>query len=251
MEDNPKMFKLNYGLLIGILGVLIAIFSIIYSTKDKSPVYTVSNPNLIAQTIQGENNLKITWNGENINNVASVTVAIWNKGRQYIDKSDISTDDPIQVVPSDHNSKILAVYVLKTSRPNLNFDTNINSNKSGYDYVIINIEGDEALEYMDGLVLHILYTGSINNTWDVTGRIKGVPNGIVKQNNVTLNKTNLPPFEALFFPFFTIVGVCALIYKAKRFKIIDAGTLILTIMSFAAVCYSLYLQHSVIPIWLR
>lgn len=136
----------------------------------------VSPAELVAETVKGEEQLKILWNDHAIQNAASVQVAFWNNGSQFIDTSDIPPDDPIKIV-ADASVKILAVSPLSSSRNSLFFDSHTATDANGADSAVIGIRGNEALEHFDGAVFQILYSGPLDTHWRVTGRVKGAAQG--------------------------------------------------------------------------
>jgi cytochrome b subunit of formate dehydrogenase len=83
--------------------------------------------------------------------------------------------------------------MLKTSRPNLRFDTTIETSPDGIGSVLIKIKGDEALEKFDGVLFHILFSGSQNINWKVIGRIKGAPEGFQPKDWAKIHSTRYPP----------------------------------------------------------
>lgn len=123
-------------------------------------------------------NSKIFWGNKQVENVTSVKAGIWNNGSQFIDKSDITSTTPIRISPLQ-KVDILAVRVLKTSRPTLEFDSSIELDVDGIEGVVINIRGDDAFEKFDGVLFHVLFSDpeAQECTWEVGGRIKGVPRG--------------------------------------------------------------------------
>jgi hypothetical protein len=150
------------------------------SRSSREPVFVVSPPELVAQTVNGEANLKILWQDKEIQNAASVKIAFWNHGSQYIDKNDISNTDPIRLQSSE-KVRILSVSQLGGSRNAVKFSWHKETNTAGAESAVLNIEGDEALERFDGAAFHVLFSGPLDSQWIVTGRIKGVPAGFVKK----------------------------------------------------------------------
>lgn len=150
------------------------------SKSTKEPVFIVSPPELVAQTVNGEANLRILWQDKEIQNAASVKIAFWNHGSQYIDKNDISTTDPIRLQCSE-KVKILSVNQLAGSRGTMKFNWHKEIDGRGGESAVLAIEGDEALERFDGAAFHVLFSGPLNSQWIVAGRIKGVPGGFVKK----------------------------------------------------------------------
>lgn len=196
------------------IGIIVALFVYMLSRATKEPVFSVSPPELVAQTIHSEEKLKIFWDNEEIHNATSVKIALWNNGSKFIDKSDISSTDPIKIISADEDINILAVKALRTSRTNLNFETKKENNK-----VIVKIIGDEALEKFDGAIFHILYSGKQDCIWKVSGRIKGIPGGFKQKD---WSKVHPPPTKSfsiailLIAVLMTVLGTILAIMKAMH-----------------------------------
>jgi hypothetical protein len=184
------------------MGVFVTVTLFWINHKEKAPRYAYSHYEVLAQTKVGEKDLEILWKGKEIRNVASVKVAIWNDGREYIDKKDISNEEPITILPSG-KVEVLAVQVIKRSRISLVMEADVapatydrdsvltirrsatgdslvmrnEPEKQATQGVVVRRVGDECLEHFDGAVFHILYTGAIDTKWKVVGRIKGIPEG--------------------------------------------------------------------------
>jgi len=158
------------------LGVIVAWgFFYFVERKEIVPRYAVSEPELIAERTADAPGLQLFWEGEEIKNVYSTKIVIWNAGRQFLDKSSMSSTDPLRVVyPSD--IKILYAKFVKTSRNNLTLDVTDRTHQ-GMNALEINIVGDEALERGDGGLLKILFIGPPTDDFVVTGRIKGSREG--------------------------------------------------------------------------
>lgn len=143
--------------------------------KEIEPRYAVSNSEMIAEATTDPSRLRLLWDNEEVQNVYSIKIAIWNAGRQYLDTTSISATDPIRVTyPSD--IQILYADFIKTSRDNLSL-TATDLYSTGTRAIQIEIVGDEALEKRDGGVLKILYTSQSSDEFAVTGRIKGSKQG--------------------------------------------------------------------------
>src|SRR5216684_2807288 len=122
-----------------ITGVTVAIavgFITYYLSKStKDPVFVVSPSELVAQTVNGEGSLKILWEDKEIQNAASVKVALWNDGSQYIDKNDISVAEPIRIESSE-KVKILSVNQLAGSRQTLKFASRKDVDSRGFESAV-------------------------------------------------------------------------------------------------------------------
>ena len=249
---------IKHPLTILVIGILVTLSVYLLSRKEKEPVFTISPPDLVAQTVPGEEKLKIFWENKEIQNAASVKVAIWNDGSQFIDKNDFASTEPMRIVPSEKVT-ILAVQMLKTSRPNLRFDTTIETSPDGIGTVLIKIKGDEALEHFDGALFHILFSGSPNIKWKVIGRIKGAPKGFQSKDWAKIS-----PRHPLYTPQLIIIGClilfsfCLIILTIVRYikqRIVKKellGNIIFFIFIESFVLYSLFIlfSYKLLPFWL-
>jgi len=154
-----------------VLSSVVAILLFFASSASIEPRYFVDKTATIASSLDGNENLEVLWNGEEIENVKSTQVALWNAGRKYLDKISISEDSPIKIHLSN-GGRILSHKILKVSRGSLEFDVDVKD-----DNLVINFKNDEALEKNDGLLIEVLYTGNSESSLVVQGRIKGVPDG--------------------------------------------------------------------------
>ncbi len=166
----------------------------IFEHKDIKPRYAISSPEMVAEATADAPRLKLFWDNEEVKNVYSLKIAIWNAGREYLDKSSISATAPIRVTyPPD--VQILYADFIRTSRDNLSFTaTDLSSTSTRA--IQIQIVGDEALEQKDGGVLKILYTGQGSDEFAVTGRIKGSKQGFKEVSWAALTKEGSLTFTA-------------------------------------------------------
>lgn len=195
-----------FGLFTFIAGLIFTLI-FFYSVEliEVKPVYSVNVINSIASQTLDEPDFKIFWKEEEIKNLNSVEVAIWNNGKQFLDKDNISDSDPIKIIIPD-GVKVLKVDIVKTSRPELSFNCTYFPSKDNIKNVIIDIVGDEALEKSDGLMIKIYFTGSSEEEFIVTGRIFGSKQGFTKVHwgeNKILNFFELIA-QALVLFFFVI-----------------------------------------------
>jgi len=174
------------------VGLLVAFIIFLASKKEKDPVFIVNKPELVAQTVYGEEKLKIYWDNKEVKNVASVKIGFWNNGSLFIDKSDFASTDPLRIIPTE-KTDILAIQALKTSRSSLQFETYIDTNAEGTRSIIIKIRGDEALEKFDGGLFHVLFSGPLKSNWKIVGRVKGVPQGFKQKDWEKIFRTRYPP----------------------------------------------------------
>jgi hypothetical protein len=158
--------------------MLAAAFWYIVERKEIEPKYAISEPQRVTEGQWDAPGSKLLWDNEQVENVYSVRIAIWNNGRQYLDNVSISATDPLRVTYPP-GVKILYADFFRTSRAGLAFEaTDLSS--AGTDAIRLEIVGDEALERHDGGVLAVLYTGERSDPFTVVGRIKGCKDGFVR-----------------------------------------------------------------------
>lgn len=256
---------LKHPVTVLVIATIIAIIGIAVGRTTKKPVFVVSPPELIAQTVPEQEKLRIIWAGNEIQNVALVKIGIWNQGSRYIDKNDISSTNPIRIKPLKKVG-ILAVQVLKTSRPTLNFDSKIETDADGIESILLKIKGDEALEKFDGVLFHILFSGPLECSWKVGGRIKGVPKGFQEKDWEKMQRAKkggvfrsiLLPVGMAFVFFIFIIRVIMTIKDVKNAKGRKEGLIegIFGIFFFVVLLYIFlllireYYYHLSIPPWL-
>ena len=83
------------GLLIGLIGVLLAIVFYFKSRRKLRVSYEIKYFNLIEDNISNLTGFKAIYNGEELENLTAVKVIIWNSGNNLLEKSDISTINPL------------------------------------------------------------------------------------------------------------------------------------------------------------
>lgn len=158
-----------------VIGVFISFTFYLISKNQKLPSYFISSPEIIAQKVDGNNNLTIFWDSIELKNLYFINLTIWNNGNQYIDYTDFTGSAPMTL--SNSNSvKIHSVSMEKFSRKGVNFRSDIIDTLSSSlaQFTLLN---QEALENNDGAMLHILYSQSNPGLWTFGGRVKGAPDG--------------------------------------------------------------------------
>lgn len=157
------------GMIVGALSMIVLF--VLLGRQGVEPRYAVSEPELLVEQTFDAPGLTVLWDGKEIKNVYSVKIAIWNAGRQYLDRNRLSNSDPVRVV-YPQGARILYHDFIKTSRSSVDFDT-IDLADTGTSAIQIEILDDEALDQGDGGVMKILYTGEYSKEFAVMGRIKG------------------------------------------------------------------------------
>lgn len=213
--------SLKNPIILTIIGILVTIIIFLLSQHSKKPTYAVCQPVLLAKASGFTPRLKILWDSTQITNALSTKIALWNDGREYIDAKDISITNPIRIYPSS-KVNILSVALIATSRNDLKFNCSIqNDSLTKSDYIKVDLFGDEALEYLDGAELQLLYTCNSQVEFNIKGRIKGAIDGFKKTNWATSDLLSTRIFSIVTIAVATLMPfVCGVImYKRKK----DAG----------------------------
>jgi uncharacterized membrane protein len=200
-----EFFKRNIwniiSLIFGSIGAIFGVISLV-KRRVRKPVYSKSDEYDIVDRIEDDNNLKLFWNDNMINNIRVVKISFWNRGKIIIKKEDISDTEPIEIYCDNQAVKILKCFISKISRKSiqLNIDTKIDSLK-------IIIANNEAFEYKDGFEITIYYTRYFtlsNDDWKIKGRIHEVKaikdiDGVSKVKKIISELFYLSPYYIMAF----------------------------------------------------
>lgn len=160
-----------------VIGIIATVaFFYLVERKDIDPVYAISKIDTLAQETTDAPDLKLLWRGEEIQNIRVVRIAMWNQGRQYLDDGRLSASDQLRVVvPPD--ARVLYAGFSRSSRPTLRFSTASLPSADNVQFVTVNIANNDALEYQEGGILQILFTGDPNRDFMLVGRVFGTTSG--------------------------------------------------------------------------
>lgn len=163
--------------LIGILGILFGLASIIFTRK----ISRISSHLEFKSLIGGFNselpqNISITYDDVPVEKVSSSVFIIWNSGNKVIDGSSLKTIDPLRVEARD-GIKILRHNIQKTNNPTSNIEIYENPNNSGSLLI-----GFDFLEKKNGLRVEVLHTGN-KKSLSVKGKLKGVKHSYREKAN--------------------------------------------------------------------
>jgi hypothetical protein len=228
------------------ISLIIGYVFYILSTKNKEPLYNISNSQIVANNLN-EENISIKWKNQPINNIHKIEVSIWNNGEDIID-----SDDFVQNMPLTFYNKgkvdILKISSLKKSRPNIKFIPKILN-----DSIIFSLSNGEALEKGDGEIFTILYSKIDEKKWFMTGRIKGSKNGFGIQEISNLNKEKRKPTIyitiILVLVIISRIGISIYKHKSINFKSWE----LIFIMSYFLIVYIIpYIQSDgELLIWMK
>lgn len=167
---------------VGVLGIVIGLGGGFYfykiSTKTRDLSYYV-NPN-ITTIVQPStlSDLAVSYQGQPITNgFYGQQLAIWNEGKEAIETKDILQQIVIRPPAGVH---VLQIKVVKRSRELTGFQIASNTTPDAI-ALTWNI-----LEYRDGGVIQIFYTGNPNDKFTIDGALREQPK--VRELQVTISK---------------------------------------------------------------
>lgn len=149
-------------LVVGLVSFVASIYFYIASRKDKLPVYVVKVFRLIKNNVGAIENLALRYQDKPIRSLSVGKVALWNRGRETINRVDIANADRLRVALAG-NGEVLAAKISFVRRGvnNISLSTESNAVYVEFDF----------LDNLDGCVLDVYFTGESSLT--VRGTIKG------------------------------------------------------------------------------
>lgn len=226
-EASAKRNLFTDSTFLGWFGVIFgAVFSVIiyyYSIKAVKPVYTVLSDEIWTNN-PVESRIKIFFDSVEVRNVRVATIYFWNASNDFLSKESFSKDKPLSLISSKPVS-ILEVTELGTSRPELKFSkiyhvddisgTPSDTNATTFDYVSLEMQGDEGFEENDGGKFAVIYTSKTDCKWRVDARIKGVPQGFTEVEVLLENSRGI---SSNVFILLLIVLFAYIMYPARFFN---------------------------------
>lgn len=169
------------GTLFGLFGIIISIYSIVKNKKTKNLAANTESTVLISETLSKYENLKISYNNENIESLISSIVRIKNIGSDIVEPTDIAPSSPI---------------IIRTTQKFLfndasQFEINVSNNKNTAKLSRIS-ETELKLNFdflnpKDEISVTLLHTGDIS----VYGDLKTNPIKIYTQKNYENHEVNI------------------------------------------------------------
>jgi len=182
MSEMFQFFNQGWvGSLIGVIGIalgIMGIFSYRISKSIAKPSYQKSSLRLIGRE---EDNLPsevtVTYKGKVVERLTKTTLILWNNGSESLDGKNIVAADPL-TLKFDEQDNILSYNIIKRTKDVNGFSIEKNENSPrelflSFDY----------LDPDDGVVIELLHD-SANKYPELTGTIKGLPNGFVDHGRV-------------------------------------------------------------------
>lgn len=157
----------NFMYLIAIIGVIGTFYFGFQSIKRKIPVYIKENFNFIRDFDISVPGLNISYSGEPIQNLSSTIVTFWNKGRERIEKSDITDAEPLQITAKE------GVKIINAKITGITQIANAFSIGIIHDNKYLNFSFD-FLSQNDGASIEIIHNGQTSDDIQIIGKIKDV-----------------------------------------------------------------------------
>ncbi len=162
--DNPWMALFIF--VTALLGIVLTIIFGLKSLKRKYPRIEMKSSNLIDHFISKYKGLKIKLNDHDCENMTVTKIAFWNKGRDTINNSDITTIDKL-IIKTNDGVKMFAAEIIKTVNKANNFKIYQINNFSEVSFDF------EYLDKNEGAVIQIIHSGKDSGDLTINGTIKG------------------------------------------------------------------------------
>lgn len=153
------------GFVVGILGLLVAVFTWLLSRRYKRMYFMVRSFNLVNKKRSTVPSLSVSFSGRPVDALTISKVAIWNSGTDAILNRDIPSSERIRI-QCVNGADILECSIIQVSSPSCNCRIDGLSNNSQallFDF----------LDPDDGLVLQVAHTGSSSRNIVIKGQIIG------------------------------------------------------------------------------
>ncbi|AWL09499.1 hypothetical protein HME7025_01646 [Aquirufa nivalisilvae] len=173
-NGNPALNIIS--LLLGVAGILFSFYFYFKSKRSKIPTFAIRTINLIRDKIQKIDTVEILYSGEKVNNLSISKIAIWNDGKETINKTDVASNNPLKIKIKD-NFKFLDAKVLYQKNDANDFIIQISTDRN-----FINIAFDY-FDFEDGIVLELFHTGNTSEDLYIDGKIKSVKS-IIRRDSI-------------------------------------------------------------------
>ncbi|WP_417361266.1 hypothetical protein [Gallaecimonas pentaromativorans] len=149
------------------------------SKKEKKPLYNIKHFDLVRGKLKTLDSVRISYRGEDIDDLTLTRVAFWNKGRDTIEQRDIAQSDPLRITVPE-GKKILEVNIDYVHNPVNDIKCSISKDRLSalltFDY----------LHTLEGCVLTVFHT-AIGSQVEINGTIKGagkIRNGVIEKDSL-------------------------------------------------------------------
>lgn len=175
----------NWSFIIGTIIALIGITIAVKSKRMRIPIYAIRTFNLIQEKIQKINDVQIKYKNASINNFSISRVALWNNGKETINRVDIASSDKLRIVPIG-DAKLLDAQIIYEKNQINKFSLNLENIEKE---IMINFD---FFDFKEGIILQVFHTGKSGDDIEIKGTIKGF--GMIKKDTIFISKIR-KPFE--------------------------------------------------------
>lgn len=164
LNQNPWLNLVFLGL--GIAGIVTSVFLYIKSKREKRPCFNKQSYVLVQDRLSKIDAIQILYRGQSIRNLTLTKLAIWNGGRDPIDRQDVAPTDPIRIEIVGTADLLSSELTHSTTRANnFSIQPDLTEKKItiSFDYFGRN----------EGILLDIYHTGW-NDDVVLKGTVKGV-----------------------------------------------------------------------------
>src|SRR6266545_2886551 len=103
------------GTVLGVIGLITGYYFYRKSLRNKEPYVSFKENNLIQGYISKFEGLEVLYRGHKVETLTVSKIIFWNGGAETIHRSDITTTDPIRVVGTNDDVKILDVKIVASN----------------------------------------------------------------------------------------------------------------------------------------
>jgi hypothetical protein len=166
------------GVIIGVIGIVLAFVFYARSKQVSRPAYAVVQRVLISPSERHlPSVVEIRYDGRQVPSLYRSLIYFWNGGTKTLSQTDVASSDPIVFHFNGPDTRVLEVRSLKATRDVLS----VSAHQSANDIVM----SFDFLDRGDGASLEIFYTGEDTDV-SCSGTIKGVPKGIQERASTIL-----------------------------------------------------------------
>ncbi len=191
-NQNPYMSFISF--LVGITGVILTIVTFWIGKKFKRITYTKKTNTIVSLNNVGVDSLRLFYKDEKISDVSITRIAVWNSGKETIEKENIVPRRPLKVCVKDasaDDTRILDCSVDFLTDENIFEDkkpSNIDLEKSNYAIPFDFIDPDH------GMIIQVIHTGNAEDIF-MDCQIKGGKDfELVNNDGIKVARTNTKVF---------------------------------------------------------
>ena len=162
--DTAQWLNLIF-LVLTLVSIYLSFYFYFKSKRKKEPVYLTKTFNLVKDNLAKVKKLKIYYDSQETRTLSVTKIALWNRGNEAIDKSDVAVKDPLRV-QINSQFEILDAFIIFSKNPANNFSLNALAEKKS-----IQVKFDYFNEN-EGVVLEIFHTGYSGDNLKVIGSFK-------------------------------------------------------------------------------